>query len=903
MGLRISEIHLTECGPLSKQSWKELETKDLVLIYGKNESGKSFLIDLLLNALFKNKRDYWGYIRSEVNGKVFLTGSLAGSGGDGGGQLEFATRGRSKRKLEDYLVELPGAGLPAELARLLVVRAGEVEIIRDEHGLTVEFLKNLFSQKRVISEIGSRIPSSIKKGEILEAEGRINIEARASEAKEYQNLSEKLKTLNSLLAEVSEKYELGELKTLNVRMKELEEKKARLELARRHEAFLLAKEAEETQKKLESLPAEEDLSRIKAKIDEFKQKNREAAQLSAQIKKLDEELRDKEKVEQELKLQERARRYKAEILWREKKQKEEELEKIENNTKEIDELYRKYCEKTLAIKQKDKDLESKKPLDEEYNWLKMAKENYLKLKEAGKKPGLPFWPALIISLFSGLAGVVLFLLNKAGLALPFWLVSLLGLIYLMVQFSRSQKGATEARELQALKEQYLKKYNQELLSLADLEAREKSLEKEYYGLEAIKNQLEQLKNECRQLVADLSRHVPGGLSAVELEEKIERVENLLAENKKRIEQLRQEIEEVEVRLYSLNVQEKDFVYENPGLEFNQEKYEDLKKRLERLAQREADKLGLIASLEKFNFDLNDLSSEISRWFEQTFAEKIEPERWEDKLNQVECQRKQLENKINSKMGELKGLGVSEADYLEVDPGENYQPERLRQVEREIEEVSKKISEKDSRLRELKTKVAVQTGSDPLAPWETLLEALFSQIENTRENLKKAEAILISRILLADVIKNLDREETEKVEEILQSPEVGELLLRLTSRYKEIYPKKEESGNEILFVSDGVNEFPLADLSTGAREQVLLALRIAFIKKLLKNQSCFLILDDAFQHTDYERRPLVVDTLVELAKDSWQVFYLTMDDHIRDLFQSRASSLGSGYHFIELNFSS
>ncbi|MBC7349626.1 MAG: hypothetical protein H5U05_06605 [Candidatus Aminicenantes bacterium] len=902
MGLRISEIHLSECGPLPRQSWKELETKDLVLIYGKNESGKSFLIDLLLNSLFKNKRD-WGYVRSEVNGRVVLTASLARPDGVGTGQLEFATRGRSKKKLEDYLIELPGAGLPAELARLLVVRAGEVEIIRDKHGLTVEFLKNLFSQKRVISEIGSKIPPSIKEGEILEAEGRINIVARAGEARDYQNLSEKLKALNNLLAEVSEKYELGELKTLNVKKKELEGKKSRLELARRHQAFLLAKEVAETQKKLESLPAEEDLSRIKAKIDEFKQKNREAAQLSVQIKKLEEELRDKVKVDQHFNLQERARQYKAQILWREKKQKEEELEKIENNTKEIDELYRKYCEKTLAIKQKDKDLESKKPLVEEYNWVKMARENYLKLKEAGKKPGLPFWPALIISLFSGLAGVVLFLLNKAGLALPFWLVCLLGLIYLMVQFSRSQKGEVQTQELKAIKEQYLKKYNQELLSLTDLDAREKSLEKEYYGLEALRNQLEQLKNECRELLTALSMRVPGGLSMVELEEKIERVENLLAENKKKIERLRQEIEDIKARFYSLKVEEKDFEYENPGLEFDKQKYEDLRRRKDRLAQREDDKSDKNSTLENYRSELGDLRGKISGLFEQTFAEKIEPERWEDKLQEVEHQRKQLENKINSMMGELKGIGVSEADYLEEDLGENYQPEKMREIEREIEKVSREISEKDSKLLELRTKVAAQTGSDRLAPWETLLEALFSQIENTRENLKKAEAILISRILLADVIKNLDREETEKVEEILQSPEVGELLFRLTNKYRDIYPKNEENGNEILFVSDGVNEFPLADLSTGAREQVLLALRIAFIKKLLKNQSCFLILDDAFQHTDYERRPLVVDTLVELAKDSWQIFYLTMDDHLRDLFQSRTSLLGPRYHFIDLNFSS
>lgn len=56
MSLRISEINIAECGPLSRQSWKELENKCLVLVYGKNESGKSFLIDLLINSLFRNKR-------------------------------------------------------------------------------------------------------------------------------------------------------------------------------------------------------------------------------------------------------------------------------------------------------------------------------------------------------------------------------------------------------------------------------------------------------------------------------------------------------------------------------------------------------------------------------------------------------------------------------------------------------------------------------------------------------------------------------------------------------------------------------------------------------------------------------------------------------------------------------
>ncbi len=92
---------------------------------------------------------------------------------------------------------------------------------------------------------------------------------------------------------------------------------------------------------------------------------------------------------------------------------------------------------------------------------------------------------------------------------------------------------------------------------------------------------------------------------------------------------------------------------------------------------------------------------------------------------------------------------------------------------------------------------------------------------------------------------------------------------------------------------------MADLSTGAREQIMLALRIAFIKKLFKQAYCFLILDDAFQHSDYERRPIIIDNLIELARSGWQIFYLTMDDHIRDLFISKAASLEDRFYFVSL----
>ena len=46
---------------------------------------------------------------------------------------------------------------------------------------------------------------------------------------------------------------------------------------------------------------------------------------------------------------------------------------------------------------------------------------------------------------------------------------------------------------------------------------------------------------------------------------------------------------------------------------------------------------------------------------------------------------------------------------------------------------------------------------------------------------------------------------------------------------------------------------------------------------------FLILDDAFQHSDWHRRERLVAEMVAVARQGWQILYFTMDDHIRDLF--------------------
>jgi type I restriction enzyme M protein len=60
-----------------------------------------------------------------------------------------------------------------------------------------------------------------------------------------------------------------------------------------------------------------------------------------------------------------------------------------------------------------------------------------------------------------------------------------------------------------------------------------------------------------------------------------------------------------------------------------------------------------------------------------------------------------------------------------------------------------------------------------------------------------------------------------------------------------------------------------------------------------------IMDDAFQHSDWLHRPNLIDQIVQLVKSGWQVFYFTMDDHIRDLFLNSGVKMGDKFKSLTL----
>jgi uncharacterized protein YhaN len=143
-----------------------------------------------------------------------------------------------------------------------------------------------------------------------------------------------------------------------------------------------------------------------------------------------------------------------------------------------------------------------------------------------------------------------------------------------------------------------------------------------------------------------------------------------------------------------------------------------------------------------------------------------------------------------------------------------------------------------------------------------------------------------------VLARIAAEEDERIRMGLQDPAVRRVLQQTTQHYQSV-----DLENDSLVVRSETADYELAALSTGAREQVLLALRMGFASRLAGGQPLFMLLDDAFQHSDWERRERLVAQVLSMVQAGWQITYLTMDDHLRGLFDAAArQTLGEDYRF-------
>jgi len=335
--------------------------------------------------------------------------------------------------------------------------------------------------------------------------------------------------------------------------------------------------------------------------------------------------------------------------------------------------------------------------------------------------------------------------------------------------------------------------------------------------------------------------------------------------------------------------ERRFGAELADLALLRARVEELKERSIRAKATQEDiEMTIWPELERLQFD-------IATKLKRLTSRELPEQEWREAVSRLREEVNKLDEELGELNRELDRLNVPEEEFLVHDPGIAWDATQYREVREKLDNTSQTLEEEMSKIDNLKHEIRGASNCKS-NDWEELIIAQRSLRDQQAENYRQVTAEILAKVKLYQVIRELRQEENTRIASGLESTELIDSLHAITGRYKGMRYDEEEGR---VLVSDEEEEYPLGEVSTGAREQALLAMRLGFCSMLMEGKSAFLILDDAFQHSDWPRRSNLVDRIVSIVENGWQVFYFTMDDHIRSLFLEAGEKLGEKYISCEL----
>ncbi len=158
--------------------------------------------------------------------------------------------------------------------------------------------------------------------------------------------------------------------------------------------------------------------------------------------------------------------------------------------------------------------------------------------------------------------------------------------------------------------------------------------------------------------------------------------------------------------------------------------------------------------------------------------------------------------------------------------------------------------------------------------------LAQKLESDRAELRDAvdrwAPLVLAETMLTEAIA---RFEGENQPAMLR--DVGQFFSKLTQRrYTGLRRKLDDQGTLVLAEANGKDKEP-HQLSTGTREQLYLAIRLAYARHYCReNEPLPLVMDDVLVNCDDQRSEAALDMLIELAKDIQLIFLTCHQDTIR-----------------------
>ena len=281
MGIRIERILIRRHGPLQEDF--DFQPEGLNLIYGKNETGKTCIVESILDILFRTGRNTpWLFRGTKSVDPTVRKWNVSGEIQVSGLEEEYVSFTPEGRKLEDFAEK--DRGLPAELSRLMVVRAGDTRLSRSRDGVGDQVLRTYLSGKGVLDEIEAGIHQQTVKDSVIE-DGVIQADRKGKVADRLKARKE-LDYLEDLLEKVEENGSLASLNSLR-KQREIAQRKLReMDHAKRHRAFRIHSEKKKLELELEKMASEQDLIQLKTDAGVYGNQKKKLARLQKQTEEL-----------------------------------------------------------------------------------------------------------------------------------------------------------------------------------------------------------------------------------------------------------------------------------------------------------------------------------------------------------------------------------------------------------------------------------------------------------------------------------------------------------------------------------------------------------------------------------------------------------------------------------------
>lgn len=889
MALKIEKIKFKSLGPIRDF---DHDFKNVNLIYSKNEGGKSFLVEFIIKSLFANIGQ-WKSIR-DIDTNYSKDDGIIISGINGG-KITLNPKKKKIEKLDSIFNN--NQGMPSVLSKLLIVKSGEVEIAENtQAGINKNFIKDILSNRPILNQIDDdkNILPTIKNSTINIEDNKINIAInKQGDGATYAELKDKINKINDKINDLSNKYNLSEIHRLEQELKQWTDKKEQQIKAKCHKAYKLANEINDLQQQIDAIPIDK-INELQDLIKNYKDLKKQIDILEKETNDLKKEIENLPTIKQNYENQLNAKRYYAYTLHNQIKETENKLKDVVND--EISELEKsidKYRENITKKEQLEKDIKNLEIKTQHYNWLsslRTRQAEYLKSNITPNKVNMIYLVISLITIFTGF--VTLFVTKNSIISGILFIIGIgLGGFY-TYKLQKHYKNLRQTEETNAVCEEFKERFGTELNAVT-IEEKYNSLTKNNAVLENKKNDFNEINiniNSLKTKINTLTNHIFG--------QNIEENEwdNKIRDKKIEIKNLNNELLNSKTKLSQLNVDETDYVNVDNGIKYSQNELITLEKEIAKLEPLLEEKNKKEGKLKILINDKDEALNKINNKIKIVFNTYIEESEWETKISEKIDEHTKLNNEKSKKEGELNGLGISESDYLADDSDAEYSPMTLQSIENKIEEIKQKINDEDQKNKDLKNEICHLIGKDFTIEWNDLIDDLYKAKDDILNKLQDTEARIVAGKIVHDTIREMQKVEDESLIEAINSPEFKKLLKNLTFNYEELFFEDNEGKNfDEIKIYGNKGEFYLKDLSTGTKEQVLFALRVTLAEKILGDKA-FFILDDAFQHSDYDRRPKLIDQLFTLADKGWQIIYLTMDDNIRNLFLEKTSHRN---HFNEI----